>query len=201
MGIFSAPRAWWTFKAFGHDRVSVMEGGFPAWKAASLPVDTAPPSDTAMHAAAQAASSPAAAAQPPAYRAKLRTDLVRSLSDMMALASSAGEQIVDARSEGRYKGLDPEPRPTKRAGHIPGAKNVPFPMLIDDGRYKSAAEIRSIFECRGVSMDKQPVVSCGSGLTACVLALGLHQVTGQMTPLYDGSWAEWGNREDTPIEQ
>lgn len=83
--------------------------------------------------------------------------------------------MVDARSEGRYKGLDPEPRPAKKAGHIPGAKNVPFPALLDSGKYKSAGDIQKIFEAAGVKMDAPLVVSCGSGLTACVLALGLYQ--------------------------
>lgn len=133
MGLFSAPRAWWTWKVFGHGRVAVLEGGLPAWKAAGLATETAAPADgaaTAATAAARAASggSGSASGSGGGYKAALRRDRVRSLADMRALVASgaAAEQIADARPAGRFRGADPEPRAGLRGGHMPGAKSVPF---------------------------------------------------------------------------
>jgi len=147
MGVFSAARAWWTLRAFGHEAAHVLDGGFSAWQAAGLPVDAAPPADGAATAGAAAARDAAAAAAP-RYRAKLRRDRVRGLPEMLALAASREEQVVDARSEGRFSGADPEPRPAKHAGHIPGARCVPFPSVLDSGRRGAGARGRRCMQTR-----------------------------------------------------
>lgn len=196
LGIFSAPRVWWTFKVFGHDKVAVLQGGLPAWRSRGLPLDTAPPSDEAFSAGARACAAPPAA---PSYRARLDKSKVRSLDDMVANISSRAEQVMDARSGGRFVGTEPEPRPGLRGGHIPGARNLPFPTLLEGGAYRPREQLAAAFAAAGLDVGGPVVGSCGSGLTACILALGLYQVNGQLAALYDGSWSEYGAREDVPV--
>ncbi|GFR49869.1 hypothetical protein Agub_g11971, partial [Astrephomene gubernaculifera] len=197
LGIFSAPRVWWTFKVFGHDRVTVLQGGLPAWRARGLPLECDPaPPDEIMFAASRACAAP-----PPAtsYRAVLDGSKVRTLEDMVANATSRKEQVMDARSWGRFIGTEPEPRPGLRGGHIPGSRSLPFPTLLEGGAYKPAEQLQAAFRAAGVDPRRPLVGSCGSGLTACVLALGLYLVNGTLAPIYDGSWSEYGAREDVPV--
>lgn len=184
-GLFSAPRVWWMFRVFGHDRVAVLSGGFAAWKAAGLPV-----TDTV------------AAPLRRTFGARFRPYMVRSLADLRANLASAAEQVVDARAAARFTGAEPEFRPGLRSGHIPGATNLPFQKLVDPatGAFLSADALRAAFDAAGVDPAQPIVTSCGSGVTACILGLGLHLIGREDWAVYDGSWTEWGGHPDTPIE-
>lgn len=176
-----AARVWWTFRAFGHERVSVLDGGLPGWRAADLPLT--------------GIRTPVAALP---FRAALRPALVRTRAEVEANIVSAAAQVVDARSDGRFQGIDPEPRPGLRRGHIPGSLNVPFTTLLDPQRktYLPAGQSRSVFEAAGVDLTRPVITSCGSGVTACVVALALHVLGHRDVAVYDGSWAEWGQGAD-----
>ena len=186
VGLFSAARAWWMFRYFGYDEVAVLDGGLPAWVSAG-----------------HSTESGRGRVVPPPHPFKSRVHLhwVVDANDLLKNIVSQEYLVLDARANPRFKGEAPEPRPGIRAGHIPGSASVPFSDLLDaeTGCFKSAGEVRSRFAEAGV--DYLPVVvSCGSGVTACVLALGL-EIAGLPEPkLYDGSWSEWGSRDDLPIE-
>lgn len=180
----ASARVWWTFRVFGHERVSVLDGGLSIWKAKGLPVDSNPVS-----------------AEPRPFKAGFDANLVRNLEQMKALVGDAGTQIIDARSPGRFAGTEPEPRPGIRSGHIPGSRNLFFKKLVDDSTQclKSIAEIRMAFENAGTDFEKPVVTTCGTGVTASVLALGLYCLGHESVAVYDGSWTEWGGLSDTPV--
>ncbi len=182
-GIYSAPRAWWMFRAFGHDDVAVLDGGLPKWRSGGHPVenDTVVPS-------------------PAKFTANARPDLLRLVEQVNANISSGGEQVIDARGAGRYNGTEPETRASLRSGHIPGSLNVPYANIVQDGRMVESPALRNAFEAGGVDLAKPITTSCGSGITACILALGLYLEGRDDVAIYDGSWTEWGGREDLPIE-
>ena len=184
-GLYSAARVWWTFRVMGVDDVSVLNGGLPKWKREGLPLESgAPPNRTTRH-----------------FTARRNLELVRDLSDMKALLKDKSAQIIDARAPERFAGKAPEPRAGLRSGHIPGSYNVPFGKLLNqDGTLKSAPELQRLFEQAGVDLNKPVVTSCGSGITASVLALGLAELGHRRTSVYDGSWAEWGADQSLPIE-
>ena len=185
VGLFSAARAWWMFRYFGHDEVAVLDGGLPAWIAAGYDLEAGrgkviPP--------------------PHPFKSKRHLGWVVTAEDLLENLESGDDLVLDARANPRYVGVAPEPRPGMRSGHIPGSANVPFTDLLDanTGCFKPVAEIRERFVKAGVD-HQSLVVSCGSGVTACVLALGL-EIAGMLEPkLYDGSWSEWGSRDDVPI--
>ena len=182
-GIFSAPRVWWMFRAFGHDRVAVLDGGLPAWKQAGYPLETG-------------ANHP----EPRVFSAQLRPHMVRSRAAMLDNLAGRHAQVVDARSAARFAGSAPEPRPGVRAGHIPGSVNVPFERVLDErGRLLEADALRERFGAAGIDPARPIVASCGSGVTACVLALALHRIGAPDVAVYDGSWAEWGLPGETPV--
>ena len=184
-GLFSAARVWWMFRTFGHTDVAILDGGFPKWLAEDLPVEDGPPSPR----------------QSRHLTARYAASSVRDKQDILSAIGSGSPQIADARSPGRYSAVEPEPRAGMRGGHMPGARNVHYKTLLnDDGTVKPTEAIAQVFEDAGIDLAKPVITSCGSGITAAILTLGLTLSGHNANSLYDGSWAEWGSDPDTPIE-
>lgn len=179
-----AARAWWMFRVMGASDVAVLNGGFEKWRGEGLRIESRLPAvRTERH-----------------FTVRMNSSLVRDLDDIRAVIRKGDMQIVDARSTRRFQGVEPEPRDVPRLGHIPGAKNVPFAnLLAENGTLCSPDEIRTAFTRQGVDPSKPIVTSCGSGVTACLLALGLVTLGNEMAAVYDGSWTEWSTA-DTPVE-
>lgn len=185
VGLFSAARVWWTFRAMGHEGVAVLNGGLKKWKSEGRPVtDEPPPRRSERH-----------------FTPLLNAALVRDLDDMRGLVESRKAQIVDARSPGRFRGEEPEPRAGLRSGHIPGSRNLHYAHLLNpDGTLKSLDDLRAAFKTAAVDPARPVVTTCGSGVTAAILALAL-AVTGQTNAaVYDGSWSEWGQEGGPDVE-
>lgn len=173
MGIFSSPRAWWMLRAMGHNNVSVLDGGLPKWRAENRPLTTDIPQPGRSE-----------------FRSNPQPALLRKLSDITHNLQTGAVQLLDARSPGRFAGTEPEVWPGRKSGHIPGARNVPFSTLLTpDQTLKPSAELEQIF---APLTGKKIATCCGSGVSACVLALGLYEIGQQDVAVYDGSWAEWG---------
>ena len=184
-GLFSAARVWWMFRVMGHDDVAVLDGGLPKWIAEGRALEDGPPRPR----------------QERHFTARLQTMMVRDRDDVAGASTTGSAQIVDARAAGRFAGEAPEPRPGLRAGHIPDSRNVPYDQLLNpDKTLKAPDDIRAAFEAAGVDLARPVITTCGSGVTAAVLSLGL-AVSGRLdTGLYDGSWTEWGADPSLPIE-
>lgn len=183
-GVVSAARVWWTFRVFGHDAVAVLDGGLRKWRAEGRPLE-------------RGGAAPARRA----FTARLRPELVRDVEALRTNVVSRAFQVLDARSAGRFAGTEPEPRAGLRGGHIPGSVNLPYETLYQaDGTLKPPDALRAAITEAGIDLDRPVVTSCGSGVTASVLALALYLVGRPDTAVYDGSWSEWGSRPDTPVE-
>lgn len=181
--VHSAARVWWTFRLMGKTDVAMLDGGFAKWQAEGRPVEDMPPVTRDRHMTVQRQAA-----------------LVRDVTQVAAAAKLGDHQIVDARSAARFRGEEPEPRPGLRAGHIPGAKNVPVGLIYNpDGTMKPVEELRAAFESAGVDLSRPVITTCGSGITAASLALALERLGKRDWSLYDGSWTEWGSYPDLKI--
>jgi thiosulfate/3-mercaptopyruvate sulfurtransferase len=184
-GLASAARGWWLMGLFGLDQAAVLDGGLPKWRAEGR----------------QIATGPAEAPPHATFRPDFRAARVRGIGDMLNDVKTGETLILDARAAGRFSGAVPEPRAGMRSGHMPGAANLPYTELLNpDQTLRPPAELRARFEAAGVDGKKPVVTSCGSGVTAAILTLGLRRAGLPEGALYDGSWTEWGGRPDTPIE-
>jgi thiosulfate/3-mercaptopyruvate sulfurtransferase len=184
-GIFSAARVWWTFRLMGLGHVAVLDGGLPKWRAEGRALTDALPDLRAPH-----------------LTPRLQPHLVKSAAQVLEASQTASAQIIDARSAARFRGEAPEPRAGLRGGHIPGSRNVPYTQVLNpDGTMKSAADLRAVFQAAGVDLSQPAITTCGSGVTAAILSLALERMGHRDHALYDGSWSEWGGRDDLPIER
>jgi thiosulfate/3-mercaptopyruvate sulfurtransferase len=181
--VFSAPRAWWTLRTFGAQHVYLLDGGLRAWTEAGLPTESGPVHHV-----------------PSSFHATLNHEAVKNLSQLKEKITTR-QQILDARSAARFNGTAPEPRPGLSSGHMPGATSVPFTELVEDGRLKPADKLQELFAAKKIDLQQPITTTCGSGVTAAVIALGLEVVGAQQVGLYDGSWAEYAQQPDSVIEK
>jgi thiosulfate/3-mercaptopyruvate sulfurtransferase len=185
-GLQSSARGWWLMKLFGHEKTAVLDGGLPKWLAEGRVTE----------------SGDAKSAAPTSYTPDFRADLLKGIGDVKRIIADGSALILDARAKGRFDGTAPEPRPGLPSGHMPGAKSVPFNELLNaDFTMKDAAALRARFAAAGADGIKPIVTSCGTGVTACILALGLKQAELGDAAIYDGSWTEWAGRPETQKEK
>ena len=180
----SAGRVWWTFRTFGHEQVAVLDGGMGKWRAEQRPIEEGTVNLPAGN-----------------FTARLDARAVRDLAAVRANIVNRAEQLVDVRSRGRFDGLEPEPRPGLRSGHVPGSINLPYTELVSsNGTLLPPEALRRRLAEAGLDLNRPVIVTCGSGTSACALVLGLHSIGHTQTAVYDGAWSEWGAEADTPVE-
>ena len=184
-GLYSAGRAWWMFRVFGHGDIAVLDGGLPKWLREGRPTESGKPMPGERK-----------------FTSSMNTLLVRDLDHMKENLESRREQVLDSRPAGRFAGTEPEPRPGLRSGHIPGSLNLPYTDILDPdtGTLRPADALRARVAAAGIDLDKPVVTTCGTGVTAAALALALYLLGHGDAAVYDGSWTEWGGRDDTPVE-
>jgi len=184
-GLSSAARGWWLMGLFGHDDAAVLDGGLPKWRAEGRALEAG-------------ASAPAVPAQ---FRPHFRPTRLRGIGDILTNLDQRGEVVLDARAAGRFAGTAPEPRPGMRAGRIPGSRNLPYTELLNpDGTFRAPGDLRARFAALGIDGTHPVVTSCGSGVSACILTLGMRLAGLPDAAVYDGSWSEWGAHPATPVE-
>jgi len=181
-GLFSAPRVWWNFRVMGHARTFVLDGGLPRWLAEGRAIETGWPNP-----------------EHGDFKSRLDPSLVVDLSEVRDAIAAQGPQIVDARAADRFAGAVPEPRAGLKSGHMPGARNAPWTEMVADGALAETSRLRGAFEAAGVDLAAPIITTCGSGVSASLLALALAELGRPDVAVYDGSWSEWGGRDDTPV--
>ncbi len=184
IGLFGAARVWWTLRLFGAKDVKILTGGLPKWKAEGRPLESG-----------------AVTRAPQTFTVDFDANAVAAAEDVLKASQAGAPQIVDARSAQRFRGEAPEPRPGVRSGHIPGSLNVPYRELIENGEMRAPADVAAAFQNAGVDLTRPIITTCGSGVTAALLLLGLETAGKTDVVLYDGSWSEWGSRPDLPLAQ
>ncbi|MBU1174321.1 MAG: 3-mercaptopyruvate sulfurtransferase [Alphaproteobacteria bacterium] len=182
MGLMSAARVWWNFLVMGAKKVFVLDGGLPKWVAEGRVLGAG-----------------ATAPRPASFHARFDPTGVADAARVLAALDDPAIQVVDVRSAGRFRGEEPEPRPGLRGGHMPGARNLPFPDLIANGRLRDPAELRARFAAAGIDPARPVITSCGSGVTAPIVSLAMAAMGHRPATVYDGSWTEWGGRADLPV--
>jgi len=182
LGLFAAARVWWTLRAYGVDEVRLLQGGLPKWIREGRPIESGD-------------AHPA----PKTFTPRLDESFIAPLGEVREALKSGSAQVVDARPADRFRGEVPEPRPGVKAGHMPGALNLPFVEIVEHGTLKAPEALKAAFAEHGVDLKKPIITTCGSGVTAALLALAVEEAGGKVEGLYDGSWAEWGSRADCPV--